>query len=593
MGKTYTFLPQLAGLLATLLSVTSFSQVKTFEYTGGMQTFIVPSGVSTISVDMYGASGGWNDYSGVMYDKYVPGNGGRLQATYPVYPGQKIYIYVGGEGGNAGNGKGGDAGYNGGGAGNTSGTYSGGGGGGATDIRIDGTGLEHRVLVVGGGGGAAYNYPDGGDHGGQGGGLEGGDGQSNFLMQDESRGRGATQTSGGTGGQWPSYTKAEDGSLGKGGNGPEGTSGTGGGGGYYGGGGGCWSGGGGGSSYADRRASNIKHEQGVKDGHGKVIISVNCKMPAVSMSGPTTLNLGQEMTFTAQSNFNATLYWDKGVQNGKAFTPPLGKTIYTVSSSNPKECSYSIELTVLDHVNEQINPENVNENGNPCELKATTTNGIICEGETTTLIGHGGTNYSWSNGVQDNVAFVPPVGVNYYTVRTTGDENGCPPQEASVFIVVNKVGATADVQQNSATKNAYINITPTGGTYPYTYIWKKNGTEYSRTEDLSNLAPANYEVLIVDGIGCSQTLTYTITGQSIYNSISGTLNAELQADGQNLRITYNGYLDYKIINTSGDMVMTGVVNNEAKIDVSKLPAGNYRVCPLYNSEVQCGWFQKP
>lgn len=575
--------------VAVLLALHSFGQVKTFEHTGGMQTFIVPSGVSEITVDMYGASGGWNDYNGVMYDKYIPGNGGRLQATYPVYPGQKLYIYVGGEGQDASKGEGGKGGFNGGGDGNTSDIYSGGGGGGASDIRIDGMGLEHRVLVAGGGGGAAYNYPDGGDHGGQGGDLTGGDGQSNFLMDDESRGRGATQNQGGLGGQWPSYLKAEDGRLGEGGDGPEGTSGTGGGGGYYGGGGGCWSGGGGGSSYANNRANHVRHEQGVNDGHGKVIISVNCKMPTISTSGPTTLNLGDKIAFSAISNYGALLTWDKGISNNVPFAPPAGKTTYTVTSSNPKECSYSMELTVID-MNQHATDVGTLEN--PCDLKATTTNGIICEGETTTLFGHGGKNYIWSNGVQDGVPFVPPVGVNNYTVRTAGDAN-CPAQEASVFVVVNQIGATADTRQNSATENAFINITPTGGTSPYTYIWYKDGFEYSRFEDLTNLAPATYEVMIVDAIGCSSTQSYTISGDVIYNSIStNILLAELSADQAYLHIKCKGYMDYKIVNERGDVVMTGAINQSAKVDVSRLNAGNYKVCPLNNAQVQCAGFVK-
>src|SRR5687768_16516661 len=211
------------------------AQTKTFEFTGDVQTYIVPNGVYNLQVDMYGASGGWNDYSGVKYDKYLPGKGGRLQATLSVEPGQTLYIYVGEKGGDAAHGVGGNSGFNGGGAGNTSSYYSGGGGGGACDIRVNGTSLENRVLVVGGGGGAAYNYADGGDNGGDGGGLTGADGFSNHKQEDPSRGRGATQTEGGQGGQWSSYEKAGDGTLGAGGNGSAGTCGTGGGGGYYGG----------------------------------------------------------------------------------------------------------------------------------------------------------------------------------------------------------------------------------------------------------------------------------------------------------------------------------------------------------------------
>lgn len=569
-----SFTHKLVQLLICTLPFQLSAQTKTFEYTGAVQTYVVPNGVYTLQVDLYGASGGWNDYSGVKYDKYFPGKGGRVQATLSVQPGQTLYIYIGGKGEDAASGVGGKGGFNGGGDGNTSATYSGGGGGGATDIRINGTDLNNRIIVAGGGGGAAYNYADGGDNGGAGGGLVAGDGFSNHLQEDESRGRGATQSEGGKGGQWPSYERAGEGALGIGGNGPAGTCGTGGGGGYYGGGGGCWSGGGGGSSYTDRKCSNVKHEQGINEGHGKVIISTgfpepqnNCTNIHVSTSGSTTICEGESIFFSASSSYGAYLSWDNGVQNNISFAPPVGKSSYTVTSSSKKECPQTIEITVL-----------------PRSIKATTTNGIICEGESTTLIGHGAENYSWNNGVQNNTPFTPPVGVNNYTVRST-DLNGtgqCS-SEASVFVVVNKVLANAAVEQATYSKNASINIEPSGGIYPYSFIWTKDGSEISRNEDLYNLSAGNYQVVVVDAIGCSTTQSFTI-GNSIYstNQVQG-LKAEMTSDQVYLKVSYGGLLDYKIVNDLGEIVITGTVNNSGQIDVSKLPSGNYRICSLYNT----------
>ena len=132
----------------------------TFNYTGSVQSYIVPSGVTTMVIDGYGGKGGhgstsWNGRGGF---------GGRVQATYSVTSGATIYINVGGKGGSTVNSGGttyqpvynpwtpGNAqgGWNGGG---DPGGSSGGGGGGATDIRINGTALSNRIYVAGGGGG--------------------------------------------------------------------------------------------------------------------------------------------------------------------------------------------------------------------------------------------------------------------------------------------------------------------------------------------------------------------------------------------------------------------------------------------------------
>ncbi len=569
-----SFTNKLIRLLICSLPFQLNAQTKTFEYTGSVQTYIVPNGVYTLQVDMYGASGGWNDYSGVKYDKYFPGKGGRVQTTLSVQPGQTLYIYVGEKGADASSGAGGKGGFNGGGNGNTSSAYSGGGGGGATDIRINGTDLQNRVIVAGGGGGAAYNYADGGDNGGAGGDLIAGDGFSNHLQADESRGRGATQTEGGIGGQWPSYERGGSGTLGLGGNGPAGTCGTGGGGGYYGGGGGCWSGGGGGSSYTDKTCINVKHQQGVNEGHGKVIINAgfpepqnNCTDLYVSLSGPTTLCEGESIYFSASSNYGAYLTWDNGVQNNISFTPPVGKSTYTVTSTSKKECPKTIEITVI-----------------PRSIKATTTNGIICEGESTTLIGFGAENFSWTNGIQNNVPFVPPVGVNNYTVRSSDSygTNQCS-SEASVFVVVNKVATNAAIEQASGNKNTSINLEPSGGTFPYSYYWTKDGTEISRNEDVFNLTAGTYQVIVVDAIGCSATQSFTIGNALTGGNPSQGLKAEMSSDQIYLKVSYSGLLDYKIVNDIGEIVLTGTVNNAGQIDVSRLPSGNYRICSLYNS----------
>ncbi|MBK9191337.1 MAG: hypothetical protein IPM77_07385 [Crocinitomicaceae bacterium] len=99
------------------LLIPVFAQNKTFEYTGDYQRYVVPNGVYSLQVDLYGASGGWNDYSGVKYEEYTPGKGGRVQATIPVHPGQTLYIFVGGKGGDGSSGVGGTSGFNGGGSG--------------------------------------------------------------------------------------------------------------------------------------------------------------------------------------------------------------------------------------------------------------------------------------------------------------------------------------------------------------------------------------------------------------------------------------------------------------------------------------------
>jgi len=251
---------------------------KTFRYTGAEQFFVVPKGVTSITVVARGAVGG------------LPGGGlgGRVYATVPVIPKEKLAIFVGGHGSKS------DGGFNGGGEGGwVSGTYNyGGGGGGASDVRELGDKLSNRILVAGGGGGQGDRNGKRHGLGGGGGGLigeNGSNGRHRPRVNGGHGGGGGTQTQGGRGGRGAFgilYGDGEDGSAGTGGSGGRlprsyyylGGGGGGGGGGYYGGGGGGvgtgtyynssstgGGGGGGGSSYVEPSGKDVHMWRGWKN----------------------------------------------------------------------------------------------------------------------------------------------------------------------------------------------------------------------------------------------------------------------------------------------------------------------------------------
>ena len=75
----------------------AFAQVLTYNYTGAVQTFTVPTGVNAIAVNMQGAGGGNNSSSTLPSNG---GLGGSVVCTLAVTSGQVLLIYVGGKGGN-------------------------------------------------------------------------------------------------------------------------------------------------------------------------------------------------------------------------------------------------------------------------------------------------------------------------------------------------------------------------------------------------------------------------------------------------------------------------------------------------------------
>ena len=237
---------------------------QTFAYTGGTQTFVVPSCASTVTFEVWGAEGGWYESAGYS------GKGGFATGSLAGIGGETLYIYVGGKGGYSGQTA--SAGWNGGGG--HSGPYSYTvGGGGASDVRRGGQSLSNRIIVAGGGGACAWCY-NGTAVGGNGGGLSGqAGGHSN--NSPSGMGGGGTQNSGGSAGTFSSTSNP--GSLGNGGAAKNTNSGCGGagggGGGYYGGGGGAHGGGGGGGSSYVGGLSNSNTQTGGRSNHGEVTVS--------------------------------------------------------------------------------------------------------------------------------------------------------------------------------------------------------------------------------------------------------------------------------------------------------------------------------
>ena len=246
---------------STSVEVVDCAGAQTFAFTGAAQTWTVPSCVSEITIEAWGASGG-----NAVVGFGMGGRGGYATGTLTVTPGDTFYVYVGGVGDDHGTG-----GFNGGG---DAGIEDSAGGGGASDVRTS-TSLSDRVIVAGGGGGAAYESAwssgwavgNGTCSGGDGGGTTGSDGSS--WQSACQGGTGGSQSSGGTSngtfGQGGAPRSSAFGDMG------------GGGGGWYGGGaGGDCTGyngcGGGGSSYVGG-VSGGTTSTGVNSGDGAVTIS--------------------------------------------------------------------------------------------------------------------------------------------------------------------------------------------------------------------------------------------------------------------------------------------------------------------------------
>ncbi|MES2704962.1 MAG: GEVED domain-containing protein, partial [Bacteroidota bacterium] len=370
---TQSYLRKLPVLLFLLLgwSWEAIAQTTTFNYTGSVQTYTVPSGCTQIVADVQGAQGG--NFTSASSSG---GLGGRAQGTIAVTPGQVLYIYVGQQAANSTCGSGSAGGGNSGGGaqgGNGATTGCGGSGGsGASDIRTTSgsttAALNSRLLVGAGGGGGSYNCSS--ENGGAGGGLTGGTGVSCGSYNAAQEGGPGTQTAGGAAGTSP-YVGATAGSFGAGGNAYTSYYGGGGGGGWYGGGGASAGSGCGGSSYiGGTGVTAATTTPGFRSGNGVVTITPvvavvsaartftsfgsvttgTSSVPVgfITLSGSTLSPAAGSVTVTAPSNFLVSLdgiTWSTSVSvsyTGGTFNNQIVYVQFNPTSS----ISYSGNITV-------------------------------------------------------------------------------------------------------------------------------------------------------------------------------------------------------------------------------------------------------
>ncbi|MBK6378921.1 MAG: hypothetical protein IPF72_03950 [Chitinophagaceae bacterium] len=189
--------PLVATITVTPVTGLATPVVTTYNFTGAVQTFTVPAGITSVNLKTWGAQGN-SSVSGA-----AGGLGGYAEGNLAVVPGQVLNVLVGGGAASSLTG-----GFNGGGAGGTNpgcAAAQAGGGGGASDVRIAPYALANRVIVGAGGGGAGGGRVAGcgrGTGGGGGGGLYGGGGGSAWIgsVAGWTLATGGTQAAGGAGG---------------------------------------------------------------------------------------------------------------------------------------------------------------------------------------------------------------------------------------------------------------------------------------------------------------------------------------------------------------------------------------------------------
>jgi len=190
-----------------------------------------------------------------------------------------------------------------------------------------------------------------------------------------------------------------------------------------------------------------------------------------------------------------TYLWGNGATT--QFLTGLSAGAYAVTVTDAASCQATAGFVITEPA--QLTLTNVNTN-------------VTCNGASTgaiDLVVNGGTpsfTYSWSNGAttEDLVG----IAAGTYSVTVT-DANNCTAassinlsQPQPISISASSVNAACNGGNNGS-----IQLTVSGGFAPYSYLWSNSET----TQNLSNLAPGNYDVTVTDANSCTATQSFTIS----------------------------------------------------------------------------------
>ncbi|MCF8371348.1 MAG: T9SS type A sorting domain-containing protein [Bacteroidales bacterium] len=173
--------------------------------------------------------------------------------------------------------------------------------------------------------------------------------------------------------------------------------------------------------------------------------------------------------------------------------------------------------------------------------------------------------YLWSNGSTLGDQFNLPSGT--YSLTCT-DANGCVVTNSWTITQPSAI-AKSFVKTNVSCfggSNGAINLTVSGGTTPYTYLWNDGPT----TQDRTNLSAGVYTVTITDYNGCTSSGTQTITQPSTYVVVGFT------SVNVSCFLGSNGSIDMNV--TGGTTPYTYFWNGGVTTqDRTNLTAGTYSV----------------
>lgn len=280
-------------------------------------------------------------------------------------------------------------------------------------------------------------------------------------------------------------------------------------------------------------------------------IGITASITDVNCSGANTGSITTSVTGgIAPYTYN----WGAGITTPNRTN--IGSGTYTLTVTDNALCTATNSFTVS-----QVNTLTVTAAATDIRCNYDTTGGSI---SLTISGGNGSYTYLWSNNETSNA--ISNLAVNTYSVTVTDGNNCSATTSATISKPLQAITSSPVVTNVSCYGNndGAANLTVTGGTGPYTYLWSNNAT----TEDLINLAPGAYSLTITDNNNCTALKGITVTEPSALQAAAAASNTGCSANNGTAIVSVQG----------GSTPYTFLWNtNDNTQNISNLSPGTYTV----------------
>lgn len=217
---------------------------------------------------------------------------------------------------------------------------------------------------------------------------------------------------------------------------------------------------------------------------------------SAAITKPSCNNADGSVNLTVTGGSSPFTYvWGHGPTSEDIASLAAGTYSVTVTDASSMSVSTTVEVTENNSLTATLTATNISCNG-------------LADGSAD-LAPSGGSapyTYAWSNGAtsQDLSGLI----AGTYVVTITG-ANSCTLTKSAEIIepaVLNASVSSTNPSYNGFSDGS-ADLTPTGGTAPYTYSWSNSAT----TQDLSGVAAGTYNLTVTDARGCTKTTAATLT----------------------------------------------------------------------------------